>query len=76
MAHSFSTLRRRWQQIFFVFLAGAVVIPLVGLPQTTFAVQGQEKADVSPWSLVLGPWSLVHARQRASRRTKDGVARG
>lgn len=52
MTHLVSTLRGRLQQSFFVLLAGAVLIALVALPQTAFAAQGQEKAEVSPWSLV------------------------
>lgn len=52
MTHVVSTLQKRWQQPFFILLAGAVLIALVALSQTAFAAQGQEKAEVGPWSPV------------------------
>ncbi|MBI3951711.1 MAG: hypothetical protein HY314_14780 [Acidobacteria bacterium] len=45
-------LQERWQQSFLVLLAWAMLTAWVALPHTAFASQGQEKAEVSPWSLV------------------------
>lgn len=47
-----STLQKRWQQSFFVLLAWAMLTALIALSQTAFASQEQEKAEVSPWSLI------------------------
>jgi hypothetical protein len=52
MTHLVSTLQERLQPSFLVLLGVVMLIALVTLSQTAFASQGQEKAEVSPWSLI------------------------
>jgi hypothetical protein len=63
VTHLVSTLRKRWQQSFFVLLALTMLTAWVALPQTAFASQEQEKAEINPSSV---------AKNNGQRTTDDG----